>query len=110
MVETGTTVVMFVKKLNPAFQFSTGRFPQELAKKQLKPISSHLQSDTLLRDPWVVVSVGFDNGRVAGFTCPIFHFLPVAVVSRWIQKTSFHVTTAGPFPTHTDTSHKGNFQ
>lgn len=68
----------------------------------LKPISSHLQSDTLLRDPCVMVSVGFDNGRVAGFTCPIFLF-PVAVVSCWIQKTSFYVTTAGPFPTHTDT-------
>lgn len=79
MVETGFYCsVMFVKKrLDSAFQFSTGECPPELAKTQSKSkvLLLKFQSDTLPMNPCIMVSVDFDNGKVAVFTSPISIFL-----------------------------------
>lgn len=92
--QTATTVVMCLwRSWILLLSSPQGGFQQSWPRHSLnlKPISSHLQSDTLLRDPCVMVSVGFDNSRVAGFTCPVFPFflLLLYLISWWIQKTSF---------------------
>lgn len=77
----------------------------------LKPISAHLQSDTLLRDPCIMVSVGFDNGRVAAFTCPFFPFFPVAVVFCILLDTEniFLCYSSRTIPNTQRYPHKENF-
>lgn len=104
---------MLVKNLNSTFQFSTGRFPAELAKAQPKP-QTHLLTFAV-RHCWGILVLWFLWGLITAEwqdSLVLFPFFPVAVLSCVLVDTEniFFMLQQQGHSQHTQTPHtKGNF-